>query len=390
MKLSSNGPLAGCTVIELAGIGPGPFACMMLADMGARIIRIDRPARSGGGDLENLMRNDGIVDRGRESIALDLKQPASVEVVLRLIEKADGLIEGWRPGVAEKLGLGPDVCLARQPRLAYGRMTGWGQTGPLAHAAGHDINYISLSGALHSMGSADGSPMPPLNLVGDYGGGGMLLAFGMVCAMLEARTSGQGQVIDAAMTDGAATLMSAIYSLRAKGFWKDARGVNFLDGSAHFYGTFECADGKFVSVGAIEPQFYVVLLERIGVDPTGLATQWEGDDWPALRARFADVFRTRTRAQWCELLEGTDACFAPVLDMGEAVTHPHNVARGTFDVNNGIVQPNPAPRFSRTPCVLPHAAPHAGRDTVQLLREAGYDDAAAHELRRAGVAVQAD
>lgn len=365
------GPLSHLTVIELAGIGPGPFAGMMLADMGAHLIRVDRAPAPLTNDLQRLMRNDSIVDRGRESIALNLKDPRAVEVVLRLIEQADILIEGYRPGVAERLGLGPEECLARNPRLVYGRMTGWGQTGPLAQAAGHDINYISLSGAAHAIGTAE-QPVPPLNLVGDYGGGGMLLAVGVLAAHAQACHRGQGQVVDAAMSDGAALLMAAQYGLMAKGFWQDARQANFLDGGAHFYGIYQCQDGHYVSIGAIEPAFYRSLLDLCGIDDPDFERQWEQGEWPALRARLADIFRRRTRAQWCELLEGTDACFAPVLSMQEAPDHPHNAQRGTFVRRNDIVQPAPAPRFDRTPSVLPADAPEVGVHTTQILQQAGY------------------
>ncbi len=379
------GPLSHLTVIELAGIGPGPFACMLLADMGARVIRIDRaPAPSRGG-LDDLMRNDSVVDRGRQSLSLNMKDPRAVEAVLRLVEQADILVEGFRPGVAEKLGLGPASCHARNPKLVYGRMTGWGQTGPLAHTAGHDINYVSLTGALHAIGTA-AQPLPPLNLVGDYGGGGMLLAMGVLAAVARAQHSGEGQVVDAAMTDGAALLMAAQYGLMAKGFWQDARESNFLDGAAHFYGTYECQDGKHVSVGAIEPQFYRQLLELCGITDPHFERQWEQGEWPALRAKLAEVFRARTRAQWCELLEGTDACFAPVLSMGEAADHPHNAARGTFVRQDGVLQPAPAPRFDRTPSALPPKAPRTGAHTAELLAAAGHAPAEIDALVSAGVA----
>jgi alpha-methylacyl-CoA racemase len=380
-----SGPLSHLTVIELAGIGPGPFACMLLADMGARVIRIDRPPVPSKGGLDDLMRNDGVVDRGRHSLALNMKDPRAVEAVLRLVEKADVLIEGFRPGVVEKLGLGPAACQARNPRLVYGRMTGWGQTGPLAQVAGHDINYVALSGALHAIGRAE-HPMPPLNLVGDYGGGGMLLALGVLAACSEAQRSGQGQVVDAAMTDGAALLMAAQYGLMAKGFWKDQRESNFLDGAAHFYTTYTCADGKHVSVGAIEPQFYQQLLERCGVSDPHFHDQWNASEWPALQAKLSALFRTRTRAQWCELLEGSDACFAPVLSMQEAADHPHNAARGTLVKDNGVVQPAPAPRFDRTPAVLPPQAPRTGQHSRELLGDAGYTEAEIDALLAAGVA----
>ena len=379
------GPLSHLTVIELAGIGPGPFACMLLADMGARVIRIDRAPSPSKGGLDDLMRNDSVVDRGRESLSLNMKEPRAVEAVLRLVEKADILIEGFRPGVAEKLGLGPALCHARNQRLVYGRMTGWGQNGPLAQTAGHDINYVALSGALHAIGTA-AQPLPPLNLVGDYGGGGMLLAVGVLAALAQSQQSGQGQVVDAAMTDGAALLMAAQYGLMAKGFWKDARESNFLDGAAHFYGTYECQDGKHVSVGAIEPQFYRQLLTLCGITDSHFEQQLEQGEWPALRAKLAAVFRTRTRAQWCEVLEGTDACFAPVLSMREVAEHPHNAARGTFVQPDGVVQPAPAPRFDRTPSALPPKAPRTGEHTAQVLAGAGYTPADIDALVSAGVA----
>lgn len=379
------GPLSHLTVIELAGIGPGPFTCMLLADMGARVIRIDRAPVPSRGGLDELMRNDSVVDRGRQSLSLNMKDPRAVEAVLRLVERADILVEGYRPGVAEKLGLGPAQCHARNPMLVYGRMTGWGQTGPLSHTAGHDINYISITGALHAIGTAE-QPLPPLNLVGDYGGGGMLLAMGVLAAHAQARHTGTGQVVDAAMTDGAALLMAAQYGLMAKGFWHDARERNFLDGAAHFYGTYACQDGKHVSVGAIEPQFYRQLLELCGITDPDFEQQWVGGEWAALRAKLARMFLTRTRAQWCELLEGTDACFAPVLSMNEAPEHPHNQARGTFVRQDGVLQPAPAPRFDRTPSALPAKAPRTGEHTAGLLATAGYSPAEIDALLSAGVA----
>lgn len=381
------GPLSHLTVIELAGIGPGPFCCMLLADLGARVIRIDRPPTPSRGGLDDLMRNDGVVDRGRESLSLDMKHPRAVEVALRLIEQADILVEGFRPGVAEKLGLGPDACRARNPRLVYGRMTGWGQTGPLAPSAGHDINYVALSGALHAIGPAD-RPLPPLNLVGDYGGGGMLLALGVLAALAQAQQSGQGQVVDAAMSDGAALLMAVQYGLMAKGFWRDERERNFLDGGAHFYGTYACADGKHVAIGAIEPQFYRKLLALCGIDDPRFERQWDEAEWPALRVKLAELFRTRTRDEWCALLEGTDACFAPVLSMREAARHPHNAARGTFVEAGGVVQPAPAPRFDQTPATLPPSAPRVGEHTRALLRQAGYADGDVDGLLAAGAAFE--
>lgn len=383
------GPLSHITVIELAGIGPGPFACMLLADMGARVIRVDRAPAPCRGGLDDLMRNDSVVDRGRKSLALNMKDPRAVEAVLRLVERADVLIEGYRPGVTEKLGLGPEVCHARNPGLVYGRMTGWGQSGPLAHTAGHDINYIALTGALHAIGPA-AHPVPPLNLVGDYGGGGMLLAMGVLAAYAQAVHTGIGQVVDAAMTDGAALLMAAQYGMMAKGFWRDERESNFLDGAAHFYGTYACQDGKHVSVGAIELRFYAQLLELCGITDPDFERQWQQGEWPALRAKLAQVFLKRTRAQWCEVLEGSDACFAPVLSMNEAPEHPHNVARGTFVRPDGVLQPAPAPRFNRTPSILPPKAPETGEHTVAMLGDAGYSPSEIQGLVDAGVAFTAE
>jgi alpha-methylacyl-CoA racemase len=381
-----SGPLQGVTVIELAGIGPGPFAGMMLADMGADVIRVDRiPSPGGSSALEALMRNDSVVDRGRRSIALNMKDPRAVETVLQLVASADILIEGFRPGVTEKLGVGPKDCMVRNPKLVYGRMTGWGQTGPLAQAAGHDLNYIALSGAVQAMGPADRVPAVPLNLVGDYGGGGMLLALGVVAALYEAQRSGQGQVVDAAITDGAAVLMAAQYGLKAKGFWQDQRESNFLDGSAHFYGNYLCADGHYLSVGAIEPQFYRLLLEKCGVTDPHFSRQWERAEWPALKDKLAALFLRKGRDEWCEVLEGSDACVAPVLSMSEAPAHPHNRARGIFVEQDGVVQPAPAPRFDRTPSVLPPAAPAIGCDSLAILRKLGRSDAEIEALMSAGV-----
>jgi len=376
------GPLAGITVIELAGIGPGPFCGMMLADMGADVIRVDRAQSVQGGDPERPPAD--LLARGRRSLGVDLKSPDGVEVVLSLIERADALIEGFRPGVTERLGLGPDECLARNPRLVYGRMTGWGQDGPYASTAGHDINYISLAGALDPIGRRGEAPVPPLNLVGDFGGGGLLLAFGIVSALLEARTSGQGQVIDAAMVDGAAALMTMTHSMRAMGIWNDERGTNMLDTGAHFYDVYETADGGYVSIGSIEPQFYAELLRLTGLEGEELPWQHERAQWPALKERFAAIFRTRTRAEWCEIMEGTDVCFAPVLSIPEAVEHPHNVHRGTFVEVAGIPQPGPAPRFSRTEAAIARPPAHAGQHTDEILAAAGFDAARIAKLRETG------
>jgi alpha-methylacyl-CoA racemase len=377
------GPLSGVRVIELAGIGPGPFCGMMLADMGADVIRIDRADKVVGGDPAAPPAN--VIDRGRRSVGVDLKRPEGVEVVLGLVETADAIFEGFRPGVAERLGLGPDECLARNPRVVYGRMTGWGQEGPYAPTAGHDINYIALAGALDPIGRAGQPPTPPLNLVGDFGGGGMYLAFGLVCAILEARSSGRGQVVDAAMVDGAASLMGFFHGFRAMGIWNDERGTNMLDTGAHYYDVYETADGRWISIGAIESQFYRELLDRLGLAGQDLPHQNDKANWGAMKERFAAVIRTRTRAEWEEVLEGTDTCFAPVLSMAEAPLHPHNVVRGTFTEVAGVVQPSPAPRFSRTPGAILRPPAHAGQHTGEVLAEAGFDGGRVEDLRAAGV-----
>ncbi len=376
------GPLQGVRVIEIQGIGPGPFCGMMLSDMGADVIRVDRAAAVRGGDPSTPPAD--VLARGRRSIGVDLKHPDGVETVLRLVESADALFEGFRPGVAERLGIGPDECLARKPALVYGRMTGWGQEGPIAHAAGHDINYIALTGALHAIGREGERPVPPLNLVGDFGGGGMLLAYGMVCALLRARQSGEGQVVDAAMVDGAATLMAMFYSMSAMGVWNDQRGVNLLDGGAHFYDTYECADGRHISVGSIEPQFYALLLEHTGLGADELGAQMDKASWSASSARLAEVFRQRTRDEWTEIMEGTDVCFAPVLSLAEAPQHPHLAARGTFTEVAGVVQPAPAPRLSATVPEVQGPPAHAGQHTDEILSELGYDAADLTKLRDAG------
>lgn len=378
-----SGPLSGVKVVEIAGIGPGPFAAMMLADMGAEVVRVDRAGQVNPA-FDTSRPNLEVLNRGRRSIGVDLKHPDGVETVLRLVERADALIEGFRPGVAERLGIGPEVCLARNPRLVYGRMTGWGQDGPYAQAAGHDINYIALAGALAHFGRAGQKPTPPINLVGDFGGGGMLMAFGIACALVEAGRSGQGQVVDAAMVDGSALLMTMIWGFRALGIWGE-RGTNVLDTGAPFYDTYETADGKFVSVGALEPQFYRELLERTGllgeVDP---ARQMDQSAWPELRERLTAVFRSKTRDEWCELLDGTDACFAPVLTMDEAVGHPHLVARRTIVTEHGVAQPAPAPRFSRTPGAIRRPPAWPGEHTDEVLTEWGFDEAELAKLREAG------
>ena len=365
-----TGPLAGIRIVELAGIGPAPFACMMLADHGAEVIRIERPGAKKGGPGGDPAKD--ILLRSRKTVAVDLKSAEGIGVVRDLVASADGFVEGFRPGVTERLGLGPDVLLETTPRLVYGRMTGWGQDGPYAQAAGHDINYIALAGALHTFGRAGEKPTPPINMVGDFGGGAMMLAFGMVSALLHARTTGRGQVIDCAMTDGAALLMSMIWSFHGQGLWRDARGVNLLDGGAHFYETYACADGKYVSIGAIEPQFYAVLREKAGLAADAeFDRQMDPRCWPALKDRLAAVFASRTRDEWCAILEHTDACFAPVLSLAEAPAHPHNVARGTFTEAGGVVQPMPAPRYSATPTAAPRMA-DGHTDTDALLDGLGY------------------
>ena len=378
-----SGPLEGVRIIELAGIGPGPYACMLLADAGADIVRVDRatgsPAVPGAGPSWDLLT------RSRRSVAVDLKHPEGVALVLELAEQADALIEGWRPGVAERLGLGPDHCWDRNPRLVYGRMTGWGQQGPLAATAGHDIDYIALSGALYAIGRSGEAPVPPLNLVGDFGGGGMMLAFGICAALLEASRSGRGQVVDAAMVDGAASLMTMTYSLAQFGMWSDQRGTNMLDTGAHFYEVYETADGGWFAVGAIEPQFYAALLSGMGLEGADLPKQQDRSQWPAMKERFAAVFKTRTRDEWAAIFEGTDACAAPVLSPSEATSHPHLVARGTFVDVAGVVQPAPAPRFSRTPGAVQCPPPALGSDAPGALADWGIDAERIATLRSSGV-----
>ena len=370
------GPLHGLRVIEMAGLGPGPFAAMMLADMGAEVVRIDRaPAARQPARHERRDRVDPrqyVMHRGRRSIAVDLKHSDATEVLLRLVERTDALIEGFRPGVMERLGVGPDECLARNPKLVYGRMTGWGQEGPLAQAAGHDINYIALAGALRNFVRPPDRPVAPLNLVGDFGGGGMLLAFGLLCAIHEASRSGRGQVVDAAMVDGTAVLTTMFHGLRAQGLWYDEPGTNWADSGAPYYEVFETADGEYVTVGALERPFYDELVERLGLDAEELPSRSDEENWPELKRRFAAVFRTRTRAEWCELLEGTDVCFAPVLSFAEAPEHPHNAARATFVEHGGVVQPAPAPRFQRTPAELSSPPPLPGEHTAAVLADWGF------------------
>ncbi len=377
------GPLGGYRIIELAGIGPGPFCGMMLADMGAEVIRVDRPSAA-------PRRGRDVLTRGRKSIAVDLKSQAGREVVLKLCEGADGLFEGFRPGVTERLGLGPEDCMGRNPALVYGRMTGWGQDGPMAQAAGHDINYIALAGALHAIGPKGGKPVPPLNLVGDFGGGGMMLAFGLVCGMLEAARSGKGQVVDAAMVDGAATLMAMFFSMHAGGAMHEERGTNLLDGGAHFYDTYETSDGKYISLGSIEPQFYALLLEKAGLDKEEFSAQMDQGRWPEYKEKLALAVKQRTRAEWCDIMEGSDVCFAPVLSLAEVADHPHNKARGTFKELDGFVQPAPAPRFSRSEAGLTHGSRLPGQDTRDVLAAAGYESSEIDSLVAAGAVTQTD
>jgi alpha-methylacyl-CoA racemase len=375
------GPLQGVKIVEIAGIGPGPFAAMILSDLGADIIRVER-AQSVTGDFSR--DNKEVIYRGRRSVGIDLKNADGVEAVMRLVEQADALIEGFRPGVTERLGIGPDACLARNPKLVYGRMTGWGQDGPYAMAAGHDINYIALAGALAHMGRAGGKPTPPMNLIGDFGGGGMLLALGVVSAILEARGSGAGQVVDAAMIDGSASLMAMMWGLRAMGVWDERLGENVLDTGAPFYDTYETADGKFIALGSLEPQFYAELLARTGLDAGGLPPQMDREGWTVLRDRFTELFKSKTRDEWCEILEGTDACFAPVLTMSEAVDHPQIRARNTIVDDYGVEQPAPAPRFSRTPGAIQGPPPWPGQHTEEALADWGFTLAELEKLRETG------
>lgn len=367
------GPLQGIKIVEVAGIGPAPFAAMMLADMGADVIRVDRSASVRGGDPSTPPAD--IFNRGRRSIGVDLKTEDGLETLLQLVDGADALLEGFRPGVAERLGFGPDVCAGRNPKLVYGRMTGWGQEGPYALTAGHDINYIALGGVLAHLGREGEKPTPPINLIGDFGGGGMLLAFGVVSALLEATRSGRGQVVDAAMIDGSALLMMMVWGFKSMGIWNDERGTNLLDTAAHFYDTYECSDGEYVSIGSIEPQFYAELLQYTGLEKylaergRELPPQMDSANWPELKAALTEIFLTRTRDEWSEIMEGTDICFAPVLTMDEATQHPHNVQRETFIDVAGITQPAPAPRFDRTPGAVQRPPSHPGQHTDEILAE---------------------
>ncbi len=363
------GPLTGTKIIEIAGIGPGPFCGMMLSDMGAEIIRVDRV-----GIRPSLAERNDVLNRGRRAIAVDLKRREGKEIILRFCEKADAIFEGFRPGVTEKLGIGPEQCMACNPRLVYGRMTGWGQTGPLRMAAGHDINYISLSGALHSIGRRGERPVPPLNLVGDFGGGGMLLAFGIVCALFEAQRSGKGQVVDAAMVDGSAILMAMFFGRRiCDARFSGERGTNLLDSGAHFYEVYETKDGKYISIGSIEPQFYAELIRKAALDPGRYAAQLDRFKWPVYKDELTALFKSKTRDEWCALMEGSDICFAPVLSMEEAPEHPHNTARSTFITIDGITQPAPAPRFSRTTPEVRRGPSAPGQHTVSVLADFGFD-----------------
>lgn len=378
------GPLKGIKVVEFAALGPAPMGAMLLADLGAEVLRIERKTTADGRPSTDLFDPKiDILNRSRRVVALDMKKPEAIETALRLIEQADVLIEGFRPGVMERLGVGPETCLARNPRLVYGRMTGWGQSGTFAQAAGYDINYLSLSGALHAIGGKGGKPTVPLNLVADGGGGAMLLAMGVLAGVISARNTGRGQVVDAAMTDGAAVLMSMMYTLKAMGQWTQERGSNLLDGGAHFYDTYQCSDGKWLSVGAIEPQFYALLLEKTGIDDPAFAAQWDRKQWPVLRKKLAAVLATRTRAAWCAIFAGTDACVAPVLDMDEAPKHPHNESRGTFIDLAGVIQPAPAPRFSGTPAARP--TPPQPEGDARVLNDWGFSTDQLDHLRRLGV-----
>ncbi len=376
------GPLEGIKVIEVAGIGPAPFCAMMLADMGAEVLRLDRTEEPGLGIARDPKLD--LLNRGRRSVAVDLKKAEGVELALTLADKADVLIEGFRPGVAERLGIGPEPCMARNRRLVYGRMTGFGQEGPMALAAGHDINYIALAGALHGIGGRGDKPIPPLNLVGDFGGGGMYLAFGVLCALIERERSGRGQVVDAAMVDGAASLMTMFFGMRAMGLWSDERGDNVLDSGSHFYNTYETADGKYVSVGSIEPKFYAELLRLAGLDDQELPAQMDRGGWADLRERLAAIFKAKSRDEWCEIMEGTDVCFAPVLSLDEVARHPHNRARGTFVEMDGVLQPAPAPRFSRTPAAIQGPPPSRGEHTAPALRDWGLGAEEIEALMSAG------
>ena len=380
------GPLAGIKVVELAGIGPVPFCAMALSDMGAEVLRIDRTEPSGLGIVVEPRFN--LLKRGRRSVAVNLKEPKGVDTVLRLIDRADALIEGFRPGVMERLGVSPEECLRRNPRLVYGRMTGWGQDGPWANDVGHDINYIALAGVLHCIGGEGSKPTPPLNLVGDFGGGGMFLALGVVSALLEAQRSGKGQVVDVSMVEGAAYLMTSIYGLHAAGLWSEERGSNLLDTGAPYYNTYETSDGRYISVGAIEPKFYAEMLRRMGLEGEELPAQSDRAKWPEMRERFAAVFRGRTRDEWCEVMEGGEVCFAPVLTPAEVLEHPQNKARDSFRTAEGVVLPGPAPKFSRTPTDYQRPPTESGEHTREVLAEWGFAKEEVAALEEAGAVKQ--
>ena len=369
------GPLTGIKVIEMAAIGPVPFCAMMLSDMGAEVIRIDRLSQKGSGSSANVLY------RGRKSVAFDLKNSIALDSTLRLSDQADVILEGFRPGVMERLGLGPEICLERNPKLIYGRMTGWGQSGPLSHAAGHDINYISIAGALGSMGYADRPPAPPLNLIGDFGGGAMYLLAGILAAIVERNSSGKGQVVDAAMTDGTASLLSPFYGLMAMGMWSTERYSNRLDGGAFYYGSYECSDGKYISLGSLEPQFYALLLEKCGITDETFKEQSDQEAWPIKREKMEALFKTKTQQEWCGILEGTDVCFAPVLNLKEAPNHPHNKTRQTFVKVQGVTQPAPAPRFSRTQGKIQSPAALTGENTEEVLSDWGFSDSEISNLK---------
>jgi alpha-methylacyl-CoA racemase len=383
MKGKIMGPLKGVKIVEMGGIGPGPMCALLLADMGADIIRIDRMQDAGLGVHTDPKFN--LLMRGRRSVAVDSKSKEGQALILDLIADADGLIEGFRPGVMERLGLGPDVVLEKNPKIAYGRMTGWGQDGPMASMAGHDLNYIALSGALHAIGSKDGPPVPPLNLVGDFGGGALYLAMGLLAAILEARTSGKGQVVDTSMVEGASNLMTTFFGLMAAGRWSDKRGTNLLDGGAHFYGVYETKDGEHVSIGSIEAKFYKLLLELTGLEGEDLPPQMDAKNWPVITEKLTGIFKTKTRAEWCEIMDGTDVCFAPVLSMKEAAAHPHNVARGSFVEVDGVLQPAPAPKFSRTPTQIQSPPCSPGQHTDEALADWGISSSLVEELKSKAV-----
>jgi len=375
-QIMAQGPLSGLKVVEFAGIGPGPFCGMLLSDLGADVVRVDRKGGGRGSKFD-------VTARGRRSVALDLKTPEAVEACLKLMEGADAVFEGFRPGVMERLGLGPDVALKRNPKLVYGRMTGWGQFGPYANAAGHDMNYIAITGALHAIGTAD-KPIPPLNLVGDFGGGALYLAFGLLAGVISARQTGQGQVIDCAMSDGAASLMAMFYGMKGSGMWNGDRRANLLDGGAHFYDTYQCSDGRWIAIGSIEPQFYALLLEKTGITDPQFKNQMSRDEWPELKAKLAAVIRTKTCDEWCALMDATDVCFAPVLTLDEAPNHPHNVARQTFVSVEGVPQPAPAPRFSATPGAIQSPPPAIGAHNEEALKDWGFSAADIAGLQAAG------